>query len=229
MAQTPQTSLYEAVSNPAIRMAESESRSDLTITSNALSSWVQAGLRFAPDDSNLIRARARCLDSQRAPREFSPRCKHCNRRRIRCLPAPKGPQSRCLNCIRLKKECVPVTEGETVGRDRARHAVSKTTNASQTIPTASGSSPPLGLRTELPILNWRGQFPTNVTEALPNEIARVADPVFPQEIKSENANRHSPSEIKDEAHMPSLDSGVEKSIQEGHLDGQTDGGMSDND
>ena len=68
-----------------------------------------------------------------------------------------------------------------------------------------------------------------MTEALPNEIARVADPVFPQEIKSEDANRHSPSKIEHEAHMPSLDSGVEESIQESHLDRQSDGGMSDND
>ena len=114
MAETPRTSLHEAGSNPAIYMVGSESRSDLTTTSNALLSWIRAGLRFAADDPNLIRAKARCLDSQGARQGFSPRCKPCNKRKIRCLPAPKGPQSRCLNCIRLKKECIPVTEEDTV-------------------------------------------------------------------------------------------------------------------
>jgi hypothetical protein len=32
-------------------------------------------------------------------------CRHCRRRKIRCLGAPDDAQGRCSNCIRLKKEC----------------------------------------------------------------------------------------------------------------------------
>ena len=60
---------------------------------------------------------------------------------------------------------------EAVAPDQARHAASNMIGASQTIPTASGSSPPLGLLTELP---------TNVPQAILNEIARVAVPLLPQ-------------------------------------------------